>query len=182
MKEKNGEHPLGDVGQLILLALFLIVWIADSFFLRTSTFLSDHIPLYVRLLFLGLALAIGAYLSMSGHDKICREQRGTKVVSSGAFRYVRHPLYSACLLFYLGLAVSTASIFSLAFFMVIFVFYNYLASYEERLLDEKFGEEYRRYRKRTGKWVPGIGKGSLWGCTRGTGRGQPPMGGIIEDE
>jgi len=160
MKEKNGEHSFGDAGQLILLALFLIVWIVDSFFLRTSTFLSEAIPLSIRLLFLGLALATAAYLAMSGHDKSCREERGTKVVSSGAFRYVRHPLYSACLLFYLGLVVSTASIFSLALFVGIFVFYNYLASYEERLLEEKFGEEYRKYKRRTGKWIPGIGKGS----------------------
>jgi protein-S-isoprenylcysteine O-methyltransferase Ste14 len=160
MKEKNGEHPYGDAGQLILFVLFLIVWIVDSFFLRISTFLSDHVSLYIRLVFLGLALATAAYLSMSGHDKICREQRGTKVVLSGAFRCVRHPLYLACLLFYLGLAVSTASIFSLAFFVVIFVFYNYLASFEERLLEEKFGEEYKQYKRRTGKWVPGIGKGS----------------------
>ncbi len=160
MKEKNGEHPYGDAGQLILLALFLIVWIVDSFFLRTSTFLSDYVPLYIRLVFLGIALAAAAYLSMSGHDKICREERGTKVVSSGAFRYVRHPLYSACLLFYLGLSVSTASIFSLALFVVIFVFYNYLASFEERLLGEKFGEEYKKYKRKTGKWLPGIGKGS----------------------
>jgi protein-S-isoprenylcysteine O-methyltransferase Ste14 len=63
-------------------------------------------------------------------------------------------------LFYLGLAVSTASIFSLAFFVVIFFFYNYLGSFEERLLDEKFGEQYKQYKRRTGKWVPGIGKGS----------------------
>ncbi len=160
MKEKNGEHPYGDVGQLILLVLFLILWIADSFFLRTSTFLSDHVPLTIRLFFLGLALVTAVYLSLSGHDVVRREQRGTKVVSSGGFRYVRHPLYSACLLFYLGLAVSTASIFSLAFFVVIFLVYNYLASYEERLLDEKFGEEYKKYKRRTGKWVPGIGKGN----------------------
>ena len=160
VREKTGEHPFGDAGQLILLVLFQILWIVDSFFLRTSTFLSDAIPLYIRLLFLGLALVTAAYLSMSGHDKICREQRGTKVVSNGAFRYVRHPLYSACLLFYLGLAVSTTSIFSLALFVVIFVFYNYIATYEERLLDKKFGEEYRKYKRRTGKWVPGIGKGS----------------------
>jgi len=160
MKEKDGEHPYGDAGQLILLVLFLILWIMDSFFFRASTFLSDHVPLYVRLVFLGIALAAAAYLSMSGHDRICREERGTKVVSSGAFQDVRHPLYLACLLFYLGLAVSTASIVSLAFFVVIFVFYNYIASYEERFLDEKFGEEYRKYKRKTGKWVPQIGKGS----------------------
>jgi protein-S-isoprenylcysteine O-methyltransferase Ste14 len=160
MKEKNGEHPIGDAGQLILLALFLILWIVDSFFLRTSTFLSDHVPLYIRLVFLGLALATAAYLSMSGHDAAGLEQRGTRVVSSGAFRYVRHPLYSACLLFYLGLAVSTASIFSFGLFVLIFIFYNYIASYEERWLDEKFGQEYGKYKKGTGKWVPRIGKGS----------------------
>src|SRR4030042_6820015 len=166
MKEKNGEHPFGDAGQLILLVLFLILWIVDSFFLRTSTLLSNPIRLYCRLVFLGLALATAAYLSMSGHDKICREQRGTKVVSSGAFRYVRHPLYSACLLFYLGLAVSTASILSLALFVVIFIFYNYLSGFEERLLDEKFGEEYKKYKKKTGKWGPGIGKGREEGDRR----------------
>jgi len=160
MKEKNGEHPFGDAGQLILLALFIILWILDSFFLQTSTFLSDYIPLYVRVLFLSVTLVTAVYLSKSGHDAVFREQRGTKVVSSGAFRYVRHPLYSACLLFYLGLVVSTASIFSLAFFVVIFFFYNYIASFEERLLDEKFGEEYKKYKRRTGKWMLGIGKGN----------------------
>jgi len=34
MKEKKGEHPFGDAGQLISLATFLIVWVTDSFFIR----------------------------------------------------------------------------------------------------------------------------------------------------
>ncbi len=36
MEDKNGEHPFGDAGQLILLGLFLIVWVADSFFLKRT--------------------------------------------------------------------------------------------------------------------------------------------------
>ena len=40
MKEKNGEHPFGDAGQLILLGVFLVVWVGDSFFLRKTNFLS----------------------------------------------------------------------------------------------------------------------------------------------
>jgi protein-S-isoprenylcysteine O-methyltransferase Ste14 len=160
MSEKNGEHPFGDAGQLMLFTLFLIVWITDSFFLRISTLLSEDIPLYFRLVFLGLALVTAAYLSISGHDAVGPEPRGTKVVSNGAFRYVRHPLYLGCLLFYLGLAVSTASIFCLALFVLILFFYNYIASYEEKLLDEKFGEEYRKYKRKTGKWVSRIRKGS----------------------
>ena len=30
IKEKNGEHPYGDAGQLILLGFFLLVWLGDS--------------------------------------------------------------------------------------------------------------------------------------------------------
>jgi protein-S-isoprenylcysteine O-methyltransferase Ste14 len=79
------------------------------------------------------------------------------VVSTGAFRYVRHPLYLAAILFYLGLAVSTASLFSLALLVVIFLFHNYIAGYEERLMEMKLGEEYVSYKNRTGKWLPRMG-------------------------
>jgi protein-S-isoprenylcysteine O-methyltransferase Ste14 len=158
MKKKNGEHPFGDAGQLILLGLFLIVWAVDSFFLRKSTFLSDYVPLYIRLVILGLALITATYLFMSGHTVVSHERRPAGLVSTGAFRYVRHPLYLASILFYVGLAVSTASLFSLALLVVIFVFYNYIVSYEEKLLEVRFGEGYRSYKKSTGKWVPRIGR------------------------
>lgn len=160
MKEKNGEHPFGDTGQLMLLGLFLVVWIGDSFFLRTSTFLSHYVPLYARLVFLGLALVVALCLFGSGHTVVSHEQRPTGVVSTGAFRYVRHPLYLASILSYLGLAFSTASLFSSALFVVIFVFYNYLAGYEEKLLEMKYGEAYKRYKEKTGKWVPKLGRPS----------------------
>ncbi len=159
MKGNNGEHPFGDVGQLVLLGLFLVVWVGDSFFLRMSTFLSDYVPLYIRLVVLGLALVTAAYLFMSGHIVVSHERRATGVISTGAFRYVRHPLYLGCILFYLGLSVATASLFSVALLGVIFVFYNYIASYEEKLLDDRFAEHYGSYKKRTGKWVPRIGIG-----------------------
>ena len=112
MKEKNGEHPFGDAGQLILLGVFLAVWVADSFFLHQSTFLSDHLPLWIRLLILGLALVVGMLLFKSGHVVVELSERPEGVMVTGAFRYVRHPLYLASILTYLGLTVSTMSIFS----------------------------------------------------------------------
>lgn len=160
MKKKNGEHPFSDTGQLVLLGLFLIVWVSDSFFFQKSTFLSDYVPLYIRMVILGLALITAAYLFLFGHVAVSHEQRPTAVVSTGAFRHVRHPLYLGSILFYLGLSVSTVSLFSIALLVVIFVFYNYIASYEEKLLDKRFGEDYTRYKKRTGKWLPRIGRGS----------------------
>ena len=157
MKEKNGEHPFGDAGQLILLGVFLLVWIGDSFFLRKSTFLSVYMPLYIRIVLLALSLITAVFLFSTGHVIVSHEQRPNSVVAAGAFRYVRHPLYLASILTYLGLTVSTVSLLSLALFVGIFVFHNYIASYEEKLLEARFGEEYRKYKKRTGKWIPRIG-------------------------
>ena len=157
MKEKNGEHPFGDSGQLILLVLFLLIWPLDSFLLKISTFLSVYISLYIRLAILGVILLFAVYLIRSGHVIVKHEQRSTGVVSTGAFRYVRHPLYLGSIMFYLGLAVSTVSLFSLGLLVLIFFFYDYIASYEEKLLEDRYHEEYRNYKKRAGKWVPLIG-------------------------
>lgn len=132
----------------------------DSLFLRKSTFLADSVPLYIRLVILVLSLVTAALLFRSGHVVVSHEQRPTDVVSTGAFRYVRHPLYLGCILFYLGLAVSTVSLFSLALLVLIFVFYNYIAGYEEKLLVQSFGERYSSNKKNTGKWVPRIGRKS----------------------
>lgn len=131
---------------------------ADSFILRKSTFLSNYLPPYVRLVVLGITLIIAVFLFRSGHVVVSQEQRPNRVVVNGAFRYVRHPLYLASILVYLGLAVSTASLFSFMLLVGIWIFHNYIASYEEKLLEAKFGEEYRRYKKRTGKWMPRIGR------------------------
>lgn len=158
MLERNGEHPLGDAGQLILFGLFLVIWILDSFILQRSTFLADDIPLVIRLVFLGAALVAAVYLFKSGHVVVSGEQRPTTVVSSGAFGYVRHPLYLGGILIYLGLTVSTASLFCLALLVVIALFYNHIAGYEEKLLEIKLGQAYIAYQKKTGKWIPHFGK------------------------
>ncbi|MGA1863806.1 MAG: methyltransferase family protein [bacterium] len=150
---ENGEHPFGDTGQLILLYLFLLILMGDSFFFRKSTFLSDYVPWYIRMIILGLSLVTAFFLAKSGHTAT---SHAAGILSSGAFRYVRHPLYLGSILFYFGMAVSTASLLSLALLAVICVFYNYIAGYEEKMLQERFGEEYINYKKRTGKWVPKI--------------------------
>jgi protein-S-isoprenylcysteine O-methyltransferase Ste14 len=157
MASKNGEHPYGDLGQLILLVVFLLVWVGDSFFLHYSTFLSGYLPLALRLLIAALALILAFFLVKSGHVVISHGNHGRlprSLVVTGAFRYVRHPLYLGCILVYFGLAVVTASLLSLALLAAIIPFYNFLAAYEEHLLEDLFGETYRTYKQKTGKWIP----------------------------
>jgi protein-S-isoprenylcysteine O-methyltransferase Ste14 len=151
---KRGEHPWGDVGQLVLLALFLVVWAGDSFVLHRTTFLASRVPFPARLAVLALAVGAAVLLVRSGHRVVDHGRPDEGVVFDGAFRHVRHPLYLGSVLCYLGLAVSTASLASLALTFVIFAFHDRIATYEERWLEDRYGEAYRAYRSRTGKWWP----------------------------
>lgn len=169
MPNNEGEHPFGDIGQLILLGLFLVLWVGDSFFLRASTFMSDFVSVYIRLLLAAPAIALAAWLAVSGHAVVHPEGRKDGVVSTGAFQYVRHPLYLASILFYLCLSLASASLLSLALSAGIALFYNYIAGYEEKLLLQKHGVEYSEYRERTGKWLPLLGRRTGSGRHPGTG-------------
>jgi protein-S-isoprenylcysteine O-methyltransferase Ste14 len=157
MQVDNGEHPFSHIGQFICLGLFLALWVGDSFVLHLSTSLLNFVPLHFRLVFLGVSLVGAVYLIRSGHIVVRPEARPVGVVTSGAFKYVRHPIYLGSLLTYLGLAISTGSVLSLALLVGISLFYNYIANYEEEVLQARFGEEYGRYKRRTGKWFPRIG-------------------------
>ena len=156
LKDKNGEHPFGDAGQLISLVIFLAVWASDSFFLHWSTFLARHIPLAIRLAILALTSLTAFLLFKSASSLIHFGEQQEHVYQSGAFRYVRHPVYFGTLLFYFGMSMATASLISLAVLAGIFFFYNSIARFEEKLLEDRFGEAYKIYKKRTGRWVPKI--------------------------
>ena len=154
MRGKDGEHPLGDMGQLIFLGLLIVVWACDSFSLRLSTFLAGFVYAYVRLVIAAPVLAIAAWLARSGHAVANPEGRAAGVMSAGAFGYVRHPLYLASILFYLSLTVATASLLSLALTAAIALFYDCIASYEEGVLQARYGDAYSKYKEITGKWLP----------------------------
>lgn len=155
-----GEHPYGDAGQIIALIIFLTIWILDSFFYRYSTFLADRLPLYIRVIPAAVSFGISGFLARSGLRVVFREVRDPpRVINTGVFSYSRHPIYLAALLLYLGFSLTTLSLISLAFLVVIFVFYDYLATFEEKQLEGKFGPEYLSYKEKTPKWLPRLRSG-----------------------
>lgn len=78
-----------------------------------------------------------------------------QLVISGAYRFVRHPIYSGVLLAVLGFALITMSPLRLALWAVLFVFFDLKARREERWLQEKY-RDYAAYRKRVRRFVPWI--------------------------
>jgi protein-S-isoprenylcysteine O-methyltransferase Ste14 len=152
--DRTGEHPRGDTGQLILFVLFLAVWIADSFVLHFSTFPAKAVPLGVRGLLAGFLFLAAGILVYRSHGVLHIPPGGKRLWTSGVFAHVRHPMYLAACLAYIGLALWTLSLASLAVTAAIIPFYDHIAGYEERFLERLFGREYTDYKARVPKWIP----------------------------
>jgi protein-S-isoprenylcysteine O-methyltransferase Ste14 len=77
------------------------------------------------------------------------------VVERGAYRYVRHPSYTAGAIMFLGIGLALANALSIAVLMiVVFAVYGYRVRIEERALADVIGEPYRAYMRRTKRFVP----------------------------
>ncbi len=153
-----GEYAFGDAGQAILLILFLAVWITDAFIFKYSTLLNNYIPFYTVRLPLGIILMIIAvYLAWNGVRIIFGKVRETPVViKEGIYGIVRHPIYLSEILFYLSLSAFIISLAALALWIVAVWFLYYISRFEEKLLLDRFGDDYRQYMKDVPMYFPRI--------------------------
>ncbi len=77
-----------------------------------------------------------------------------QLVTHGPYRLVRHPLYSCGMLLYGSLALIAGSWVLAAGAAVGFALALIRLPKEEAALLERFGEDYRRYRERTPRFIP----------------------------
>lgn len=99
-------------------------------------------------------IGIGMLLVIFGWKEIY-EGKG-KLVTTGIYRYIRHPQYVGFLLITLGLNVWWLTFITLALWPVVIIVYYKLAKTEEKDAEEKFGEEYLKYKRRVPGWIPRI--------------------------
>jgi len=77
------------------------------------------------------------------------------VVERGAYKYVRHPSYTAGLLLYGGIGLALGNWASLAFSLIpLALAYGYRIAMEERALIQAIGAPYADYMKRTRRLIP----------------------------
>jgi protein-S-isoprenylcysteine O-methyltransferase Ste14 len=82
-------------------------------------------------------------------------QEDHRVVDSGAYRWVRHPSYSAALLLVLGISLSVANWLSVVVSLVVgFLAYSYRARVEEQALLASLGDPYARFMASRKRFVP----------------------------
>jgi protein-S-isoprenylcysteine O-methyltransferase Ste14 len=154
-EDLTGEHAVSDIGQLVLACLFAATWIADSFFLKYTTALNQHVPLLIRIPLAVVLLGLSAYLARTGMLMVFGERRDEPcVIKRGVFAIVRHPIYLSEMLLYLGLLMLSLSIAAAVVWCIAIGFLHYISRWEEKLLLARFGEEYAQYRRDVPMWVP----------------------------
>ncbi len=77
-----------------------------------------------------------------------------RLVTGGFYRYVRHPIYTAGLVFIWLLPILTWNLLALNIGLTAYIFTG--AYFEERKLLLEFGESYSEYRNRTPMLIPGL--------------------------
>lgn len=103
---------------------------------------------------IGLLIILVAFLQLNTNlSPFPSPTKGAKLVTSGAFAFARHPIYSGVLFMAFGLSVWLGSGYKLLISILLLLVFYFKSSYEESKLQERF-PEYVFYKRQTGRFFP----------------------------
>lgn len=135
----------------------LIAYLVDPAYMAWA---AAPLPNWLRWTGVGLALIAGSLLVWMFHtlgrnltDTVVTRRKHA-LVTMGPYRWVRHPFYSSAALVILANSLVAANWFFLAVGGLLFLLLVIRTRKEEENLIARFGDEYRNYTRRTGRFVP----------------------------
>ena len=164
--EKRGGQLRSNEGQGIVRVMRLfsaIIWgFVFAYILNPDWVAGAQLPLPLWLRSVGVVLLVSAiplaywvYISLGLNVSPTQSTReGATLVTHGPYRWVRHPLYTVGTMAYLGIGLVTALWPVLIGLFIPLLFLVWRTPKEEARLIEIFGDAYRQYMTRTGRYVP----------------------------
>jgi protein-S-isoprenylcysteine O-methyltransferase Ste14 len=146
---------------LVLSTTTLIVLILGTFQIGTLEYLKEHnairlIGLPVYLIFSWVQVwSFKALGDSYSQDIVIKKDH--KLVTSGPFRFIRHPQYFSQILINIGGTAATLSFVLGALTLIEIPVYIMRALMEDKLLSKHFKEEFSAYKKKSGFMIPFIG-------------------------
>jgi protein-S-isoprenylcysteine O-methyltransferase Ste14 len=147
----------------------LVLWLSPLVYLVNPGWMAWSkigLPDWARWLGVGLGLlcVMGIYWLFSsigsGITPTSATRRQHALVTSGPYRWVRHPLYTVGSSLFISFGMMADNWFIAALGILAFIGMAIRTPKEEANLIEKFGDEYREYMKRTGRFFPKFGSNS----------------------
>jgi protein-S-isoprenylcysteine O-methyltransferase Ste14 len=94
-------------------------------------------------------------VAAAGAETRRRSRMVTTLVTHGPFAWTRNPLYFGNFFIWTGFSIIAGIQWLLPVAVTVFALeYTPIVRYEEAVLETTFGDEYRRYRARTPRWLP----------------------------
>lgn len=141
----------------------LILWLSPLVYLVNPQWMAwskAGVPDWFRWVGVGIGIlcVFGIYWLFSsigsGISPTSATRKQHKLSTSGPYRWVRHPLYTVGSSFYISFGMMADNWFIAAMGILAFIAMAIRTPKEEASLIEKFGDEYREYMKRTGRFLP----------------------------
>lgn len=133
----------------IMILLNYKVWFIDPF--------SIHQVISWMLLILSLyPVSVGFYLLKREGNPDSNFENTSKLVKSGIYGYIRHPLYLSVFIFGMGVLFKDPESIQIMLGIVIFISIIITSGVEEKEMIAKFGDEYKDYMKETKMFIPFI--------------------------
>lgn len=137
-----------------------IAWMIDP---RWMAWSSMAVPVWLRgaavgLMVIACGLLVWTFRSLGRNltDTVVTRQEHT-MVAHGPYRWIRHPLYTTVALLVVAISLIAANWLLLAAGAAVFSLLVIRTRTEEANLVARFGDRYRTYMSRTGRFVPRIG-------------------------
>lgn len=133
--------------------LFLLFLFPTNYHLEIPVFL--QIPSLI-LAIVGFIIVLVALFNL---DKALTAfptpKNNSELITSGLYKYVRHPIYTGILLTFFGYSIYSTSISRLIISVLLMILFYFKTNYEEQKLSQKY-PEYGAYKARTGRFIPGL--------------------------
>ena len=153
--EKEREISHSHLIHVLFSSVFLLIWILDTWVFSISIGLNVLFPYIIRLiLFIVILCSAFILIRISAKALFKEKNPSNTLMTGGILRYIRHPMYFGILLIYIAFLFLSLSLLCMGFFIIVFIMYNKMANYEEKVLEKLFGEEYLGYKKKVSKWFP----------------------------
>lgn len=111
------------------------------------------------ILVLGMILLLFAFKSYNlkifvGLDFSEESDSKEPLVVSGMYRYVRHPLYFALIVLFIGFALLYPDFRTWVLVIAMLIYIVVGSKLEERKLTQRYGKAYKDYCRKTKRWIP----------------------------
>lgn len=156
MNEKDNHLPLFGVGPFLVFPIMIATAIAIllSYYNMIPAFNSNGLIMSVIGIVL-IAFGIIFWLLAVLNSKIDNNIKSNKLVTTGIYGLVRHPIYAAFLYAVTGLTFISNNLFLLILPVIYWLILTVvMVKTEEKWLYDKFGESYAVYSRKVSRFVP----------------------------